>query len=94
MSSNTLLHSLELFQAYKALPQDGVHPFSTAAPEACDLLHNLIIVAGQISQSLGVYDSTMNPSNPKLGSLLRQHTSIEHNLYSVRNAPSSHWSYG
>lgn len=83
MQTQSLLSSLESFQKHDVFPQHAVHPFATAAPEASSLLQELINTTEQLSRSLDIYDSSVQWSNAKLTSLLRQHTSIEHASYSV-----------
>ncbi|KAF8971056.1 hypothetical protein BDZ97DRAFT_1787474 [Flammula alnicola] len=74
----TLLSSLEIFQKHDVFPQHAVHPFATAAPESCGLLQDLINTTEQLSHSLQTYESSTQWTNPKLVSLMRQHTAIEH----------------
>ncbi|KDR75352.1 hypothetical protein GALMADRAFT_249398 [Galerina marginata CBS 339.88] len=81
-SFQTLLSLLESFQKPEFIPRNTVHPFATAAPATCDLLQDLINTTEQLSRSLAIYHSSSQWSNPKLTSLLRQHTSIEHTSYS------------
>lgn len=80
---NSLLSSLEPFQKQDIFPHNAIHPFATAAPATCALLQDLINTTDQLSNSLAVCDSPATWSNPKLISLLRQHTSIEHTTCAV-----------
>jgi hypothetical protein len=81
--AKTLLSTLEPFQKQDNFPKDVVHPFSTGAPETCNLLHDLINATDQISTSLRVYEASAQWTDAKLVSVLRQHTSIEHTSHSV-----------
>jgi hypothetical protein len=81
----TLLSSLAPFQRPDNFPSDAIHPFATNAPKTCDLLQDLINATEQISTSLRLYEASAQWTNPKLVSLLRQHTAIEHTSYTVRH---------
>ncbi|KAF9472140.1 hypothetical protein BDN70DRAFT_503976 [Pholiota conissans] len=78
----TLLSSLENFAKHDVFPQHASHPFATAAPESCGLLQDLINTTAQLSDSLSAYDASLQWTNPKLISLMRQHTNIEHSSQS------------
>jgi hypothetical protein len=80
---SSLLSSLEPFQQQDIFPNNAIHPFSTATPATCALIQDLINTTDQLSHSLAVCDSAATCSNPKLISLLRQHSSIEHTTCSV-----------
>jgi hypothetical protein len=79
----TLLSSLESFTRSDAFSKHAVHPYATDAPDACGLLQDLINTTENISHSLQTYNSSLQLTNPKLISLMRQQTSLEHTAHSV-----------
>jgi hypothetical protein len=79
----SLLSSLEAFQNKDAFPPRAVHPFASAAPDACVLLQDLINATDQVSRSLEICVSSIPWTNTKAVSLLRQHSSIEYSAFSV-----------
>ncbi|KAF9467288.1 hypothetical protein BDZ94DRAFT_1305379 [Collybia nuda] len=76
----TLLSTIQRFQKHNILPNNVDHSFASSAEESCTLLQDLINATDQVANSLDIYSSTPW-SNPKLVSLLRQHSSIVHRLY-------------
>lgn len=79
----TLLSSLESFTRNDAFSKHAVHPYATDAPDACGLLQDLINTTENMSHSLQTYNSSLQLTNPKLISLMRQQTSLEHTAHSV-----------
>jgi hypothetical protein len=81
-SSDTLDSSLSRFQEYNALPGDVVHPFASKGNASCGILKDLIDATNHLSNSLSVY-SSVDWTNEKLISLLRQNSNISQQLYTV-----------
>ena len=83
-TTEILLSATQSLQKHGTLPLDVVHPFASSAEESCTALHELISATDQLANSLNLY-SSRTVSNPKLVSLLRQHSSIANTLYQVRH---------
>ncbi|RDB24907.1 hypothetical protein Hypma_008046 [Hypsizygus marmoreus] len=78
--SETLLSTTQPFRRHNVLPANVSHPFVSSAEESCARLQELINTADQLANSLSLY-LAIPVSNPKLVSLLRQHSSILHKAH-------------
>ncbi|KAF5386175.1 hypothetical protein D9615_002383 [Tricholomella constricta] len=76
----TLLSTIQEFQKHDIVSPNASHPFASSTEQSCSRLQELINTADQLAHSLNTYSST-SLSNPKLVSLLRQHSSIDHTLH-------------
>ncbi|KAG5649444.1 hypothetical protein H0H81_003851 [Sphagnurus paluster] len=76
----TLLSKIQKFQKNGVIPSNASHPFASSGAQACLHLQDLINIADELAHSLNTY-STTSLSNPKLVSLLRQHSAIDHTLH-------------
>jgi hypothetical protein len=83
MLPQTLLSTIQRYQRHNLLPLNVTHPFASSAEESYAVLQDLTHTADQLVNSLNIYASTPL-SNPKLVSLLRQHSSIAHTSHQVR----------
>ncbi|TFK44542.1 hypothetical protein BDQ12DRAFT_673182 [Crucibulum laeve] len=79
-TQKTLLTSVQKFHIHDTLPTSSIHPFTASAEHSCALLNEIIQSTEQISNSLSAYQSAPW-SNPKLVTLLRQHTASAHVLH-------------
>lgn len=78
----TLDSSLSRFQEYNALPEDVLHSFSAKGNSSSNLLKDLIETTNNLAHSLAAY-SSIEWTNEKLVSLLRQSSGISQALYTV-----------
>ncbi|KAF9528552.1 hypothetical protein CPB83DRAFT_315918 [Crepidotus variabilis] len=81
-TSKTLLAALEPFSNSSNFSKDAVHPFALGAPDATNMLQELIRTTDQLSNSLRIYETSAQWTNAKLISQLRQHSNYEHTALS------------
>lgn len=78
----TLDSSLNKFQEYNVFPENVVHPFASETADSISLLKSLLETTNNISESLSAY-STVEWTNPKVISFLRQGCNTAQGLYTV-----------
>ena len=81
--SPSLLSTIQRYQRHNLLPLNVTHPFASSAEASYALLQDLTLTADQLVNSLNIYAAPLL-SNPKLVSLLRQHSSIIYTSHQVR----------
>jgi hypothetical protein len=77
----TLQSSIQGLTALDTLPLKLIHPFASSEKTYVDL-HNIFKSTSSISDALNAY-LPLPLENPKLISLLKQHTVTSHSLYLV-----------
>ncbi|KAF8070318.1 hypothetical protein FPV67DRAFT_1755245, partial [Lyophyllum atratum] len=76
----TLFSILQNFQKHDVVPVNTSHPFATSAEQSCTNVQDIVNTADALAHALSIYSSTTF-ANPKLVSLLRQHSAIDHTLH-------------